>query len=139
LQGNPKFNTSVKDKKNFITSKKILIVDDEPDIVTSLKIGLQDNGFMVDTFEDPNLALSNFKSNVYDLCLLDVKMPKINGFELYEKLKEIDDKVKACFITAHEVYYESLKEIFPDMDCDCYVKPIKIDELIRRVKMHLEQ
>jgi two-component SAPR family response regulator len=59
-------------------------------------------------------------------------------FELYEKIRELDSKVKACFITAHEVYYDSLKEIFPDMDCDCYVKPIKIDDLVRRVKAQVD-
>jgi two-component SAPR family response regulator len=65
-------------------------------------------------------------------------MPQINGFELYEKIRELDSKVKACFITAHEVYYDSLKEIFPDMDCECYVKPINIDDLVRRVKKHVD-
>jgi DNA-binding response OmpR family regulator len=114
--------------------KKILLVDDEPDITFSLKIGLEDKGFEVHTFNDAVLALSNFKAGVYDIALLDVKMPKMNGFELYEKIREIDSEAKVCFITAHEVYYESLKEIFPDMDCDCYVKPININDLVRCVK-----
>ena len=121
------------------SNKKILLVDDEPDIIDSLKIGLEDNGFAVDTYTDSALALSDFKTDVYDLVLLDVKMPKINGFELYEKLREKDSKVNVCFITAHEVYYESLREIFPDMNCDCYVKPINIDDLVRRVKAQLDK
>jgi DNA-binding response OmpR family regulator len=120
-------------------NKKILLVDDEPDIIDSLKIGLEDNGFAVDTYTDSALALSDFKTDVYDLVLLDVKMPKINGFELYEKLREKDSKVNVCFITAHEVYYESLREIFPDMNCDCYVKPINIDDLVRRVKAQIDR
>jgi DNA-binding response OmpR family regulator len=119
------------------TMKRILLVDDEPDITNSLKIGLEDSGFVVDAFNDSVLALSNFKADVYDLALLDVKMPKINGFELYEKIRWIDSKVKACFITAYEVYYQSLREIFPDMDIDCYVKPINIDDLVKHVKVHL--
>jgi DNA-binding response OmpR family regulator len=119
--------------------KKILLVDDEPDILDSLKIGLEDNGFAVETYTDSVLALSNFKADVYDIVLLDVKMPKMNGFELYEKLREKDSKVNVCFITAHEVYYESLREIFPDMNCDCYVKPIDIDDLVRRVKAQLDK
>jgi DNA-binding response OmpR family regulator len=120
-------------------NKKILLVDDEPDIIDSLKIGLEDNGFAVDTYTDSALALSDFKTDVYDLVLLDVKMPKMNGFELFEKLREKDSKVNVCFITAHEVYYESLREIFPDMNCDCYVKPINIDDLVRRVKAQIDR
>jgi two-component system, OmpR family, response regulator ChvI len=120
-------------------NKKILLVDDEPDIIDSLKIGLEDNEFEVETYTDSVLALSNFKADVYDIVLLDVKMPKMNGFELYEKLREKDSKVKVCFITAHEVYYDSLREIFPDMSCDCYVKPINIDDLVRRVKAQIDK
>ena len=119
-------------------NKKILLVDDEPDIIDSLKIGLEDNGFAVDTYTDSVSALSDFKTDVYDIVLLDVKMPKMNGFELYEKIREKDSKVKVCFITAHEVYYESLREIFPDMNCDCYVKPINIDDLVGRVKAQID-
>jgi two-component system, OmpR family, response regulator ChvI len=135
-------NTNVDNENNNFSisrKKKILLVDDEPDITSSLKIGLEDNGFAVDIFNDAALALSNFKAGMYALVLLDVKMPQINGFELYEKIRELDSKVKACFITAHEVYYDSLKEIFPDMDCDCYVKSIKIDDLVRRVKAQVDR
>ena len=145
LQENKGYNGSTTgvDKENnnnfsILKKKKILLVDDEPDITSSLKIGLEDNGFAVDTFNDAVLALLNFKAGMYDLVLLDVKMPEINGFDLYEKIREIDSKVKACFITAYEVYYHSLKEIFPDIDYDCYVKPINIDDLVRHVKAHLD-
>jgi PleD family two-component response regulator len=74
-------------KFSILKKKKILLVDDEPDITSSLKIGLEDNGFAVETFNDAMLALSNFKTGMYDLVLLDVKMPQINGFELYEKIR----------------------------------------------------
>jgi two-component system, OmpR family, response regulator ChvI len=122
----------------MLKKNRILLVDDEPDVTSSLKIGLEDNGFVVDTFNDAQETLSNFKSGTYDLVLLDVKMPKMNGFELYEKITQIDNNVKACFITANEVYFNSLKEIFPDIGCDCYVKPISIDELVRRVKAYVD-
>lgn len=118
-------------------NNRLLLVDDEPDIIFTFKKGLEANGFVVDAFIDPVLALSNFKPGVYGLLLLDVKMPQINGFELYEKIRKIDSKVKACFITAHEVYYESLREIFPTMDLDCYVKPIEIEDLVNHIKAEL--
>jgi DNA-binding response OmpR family regulator len=118
-------------------SSRLLLVDDEPDVIFTFKKGLEAHGFVVDAFNDPVLALSKFKPGIYGLLLLDVKMPRINGFELYEKIKKIDSEVKACFITAHEVYYESLKEIFPTMDLDCYVKPIEIEDLVSHVKAEL--
>ena len=120
-------------------SSRLLLVDDEPDVIFTFKKGLEAHGFVVDAFNDPVLALSNFKPGVYGLLLLDVKMPQINGFELYEKIKKIDSEVKACFITAHEVYYESLKEIFPTMDLDCYVKPIQIEDLVNHVNQHINR
>lgn len=86
---------------------------DEPDIIFTFKNGLEANGFVVDDFDDPILALSNFKPGIYGLLFLDVKMPQINGFELYEKMRKIDSEVRGCFITAYEVYYESLKKYSP--------------------------
>ena len=71
---------------------RILIVDDEPDIAQVLKMGLERNGFAVDTYNDPLDVVSNFKADSYDLLLLDIKMPKMNGFELYSKLHQIDEK-----------------------------------------------
>ncbi len=118
-------------------SSRLFLVDDEPDVIFTFKKGLEAHGFVVDAFNDPVLALSNFKPGVYGLLLLDVRMPQINGFELYEKIRKIDSEVKACFITAHEVYYESLREIFPTMDLDCYVKPIEIEDLVSHVKAEL--
>jgi CheY-like chemotaxis protein len=79
---------------------RILLVDDEHDITFGLRIGLENNGFVVDAFNDPQEALSNFKAGLYDLSLIDVKMPKMNGFELYRELEKIDNKAKVCFITA---------------------------------------
>jgi CheY-like chemotaxis protein len=124
-----------------IAKPRVLVVDDEPDINLTFKTGLEANGFVVDAFSDPVLALSNFKPGVYDLLLLDVRMPQINGFELYEKLRKIDSNVKACFITAHDVYYQSLKEIFPaskEMLLSgakrVLRKPISINDLIETVE-----
>ena len=118
--------------------KRILLVDDEHDIIFALSKGLEDNGFVVDTFNDPQEALSNFKAGLYDLLLIDVKMPKMNGFELYEKIEKIDNKAKVCFITAFEVYYKSLRELFPTMKADCFIKkPITTDDLVERITTEL--
>jgi len=123
---------------DYSGNNRILLVDDEPDVIFTFKKGLEAHGFVVDAFKDPVLALSNFKPGTYDLLLLDVKMPQMNGFELYEKIKKIDSGVKACFITANEVYYESLREIFPTMDLDCYIKPIQIEDLVMHIKAELK-
>ena len=119
-------------KKN---NNRILLVDDEPDIALAFKIGLEDNGFVVDAFNDPELASANFKDGLYDLLLLDIKMPKMNGIEFYQRMKEIDKKVKVCFITASEIhYYEKItKELFPTLGVRRLIrKPIKIDRFSKR-------
>ena len=97
-------------------NKRILIVDDEEDIAYCFKIALECAGFIVDIFNDPIKSLSSYKAGVYDLSLLDIKMPQMNGFELYDKIKEIDDKVDVCFITAFEEYYDEIKKRFPHSD-----------------------
>lgn len=122
------------------SGKKILIVDDEPDVTGTFKLGLEESGFNVETFNDPETALSNFKPGKYDLLLLDIKMPKMNGFELYEKIKKIDGNAKVCFITAFEVYYQSLREQFPDTKIECYIKkPIQIADLSERLHAELAE
>jgi two-component system, OmpR family, response regulator ChvI len=116
-----------------LSPKKILIVDDEPDITLTLGKGLEQGGYEVHVFNDPLVALSNFKPDTYDLLLLDIKMPNMTGFELYRKLKEIDSKVKVCFITAFETYYEKFRqEFFPLEEIKGFIrKPIQIQDLIR--------
>jgi DNA-binding response OmpR family regulator len=79
--------------------RRILLIDDERDITLAFRAGLEDKGFIVETFNDPQEASSNFKVGLYDLLLVDVKMPKMNGFELYQEMEKIDNKVKVCFIS----------------------------------------
>jgi DNA-binding response OmpR family regulator len=116
---------------------RVLLVDDEPDLNLAVKIVLEENGFQVDTFTDPLLALENFRkeAGMYDLLMLDIKMPNMSGFELYKQIKKIDDKVKVCFLTAGEMDYEQFrKELFPALDKNCYIqKPIDTEMLIRRL------
>ena len=119
---------------------RILIVDDEPDIAQVLKMGLEKNGFAVDTYNDPLDAVYNFKADSYDLLLLDVKMPKMTGFELYSKLHQLDEKAKICFITAYEIYYDEFKRMFPKVKVECFIrKPVSIDNLARLIKDELQQ
>src|ERR671931_354233 len=125
-------------------NKRILLVDDESDITEILRVGLEDNGFRVDAFTDPQEALSSFKAGTYDLLLLDVRMPKLNGFELYEQIKKIDDdnnnKAKVCYITAYEINYEKIREEFPSLEVSCFIKkPIEIQDLVRRINAELEE
>jgi CheY-like chemotaxis protein len=87
------------------TKKRILVVNNEKDITTTLQVGLEDGGFDVDTFTDPLLAMKSFKPNYYDLVLIDIVMPVIDGFELHERLNKIDPNFKVCFLTASEMYH----------------------------------
>jgi DNA-binding response OmpR family regulator len=123
-----------------LPKNRILIVDDEQDIAQVLKMGLEKNGFAVDTYNDPLDVISNFKADSYDLLLLDIKMPKMNGFELYDKLRQIDEKAKICFITAYELYYDEFKRMFPKIKVECFIrKPVSINNLARLIKDELQQ
>jgi two-component system, OmpR family, response regulator ChvI len=124
-----------------MNKKRILIVDDDADILITYKKGLEESGlFEVDTYADPEEALSNFRTGLYDFLIIDIRMPKMDGFELYDKMKEIDNKVKVCFITAYEVNYKALRKIFPEPRLECFIqKPIEISNLRGRIKAELEQ
>ena len=128
--------TTIKEKP---LSKIILIVDDDPDVSTVFSIGLEDEGFEVYSYNDPLEALSNFKSNFYDLLLIDVNMPKMNGFELCTQILKFDVNVKICFITAGEINIEALREVHPTISVGCFIKkPVTIDYLVKRIKAELE-
>ncbi len=91
--------------------KRILLVDDESDVCFVLEKVLSEEGFVVDSYNDPLLALAKFKSHSYDLVILDIKMPDLNGFALYREIKRLDKKVKVCFLTAGEMY-DGYSDIF---------------------------
>jgi DNA-binding response OmpR family regulator len=118
---------------------RILVVDDEVDIGLVMKLGLEKEGFEVDVFNDPEAAKAHFKAGHYDLLLVDIRMPKINGFELYRELLKIDDKTKICFITAFEIYFDEFRRVFPKLKVDCFVrKPVSLAQLARIVRKELE-
>jgi CheY-like chemotaxis protein len=124
--------TNYNDKKN----KRILLVDDEQDVIYAIKKVLENSGFVVDSYNDPTLALSNFKLGLYDLLLLDIKMPKMNGFDLYQRIRKIDSNVKICFLTASELFYEEYRRVdaYPTLDKEYFIqKPLRTEELIRQL------
>jgi len=89
---------------------RILAIDDEPDLTMLCKMALEHYGFEVNTFNDPKEALSNYKPGYYDLVILDIKMPKMDGFELYHEIKKKDANAKVCFLTASELYYDEFRK-----------------------------
>jgi DNA-binding response OmpR family regulator len=119
-------------------SKTILLVDDDPDVTTVFSLGLQDEGFDVYSYNDPLEALSQFRPNFYDLLLMDINMPQMNGIELTRQILELDANVKVCFITAGEANIEVLRELYPTRSIGCYIKkPVTIENLVKRVKAEL--
>jgi DNA-binding response OmpR family regulator len=128
--------TTIEQKK---LSKVILIIDDDPDMTSIFSLGLQDEGFEVYAYNDPLDVLSQFRPNFYDLLLVDINMPKMNGIDLSRQLLELDSNVKICFITAGEANIEVLRELYPTRDIGCFIKkPVTIDQLVRRVRSELE-
>ena len=119
-------------------TKKILVIDDESDVTFTIKNILEDNRFAVDTFNDPILALNYYKVNLYDLIILDIKMPKMNGFELYIKIREKDPKVKICFLTAIATFNEEFRKtrlaLGKTINEDYFIqKPIKMEDLLKKL------
>ena len=142
---NKKSNTPIRtiQKDNYSNSlsvqeNRILLVDDEPDLATLFRLVLERSGFSVDVFNDPVLALSNYKTGAYNLLLLDIKMAQMTGFELFQKIRDKDKRVKVCFITAFEDYHNQFQELFPNLEVDCFIKkPIPSNELVKIVKAKL--
>jgi CheY-like chemotaxis protein len=118
-------------------TKRILVVDDEYDTNLTLKVVLEESGFEVDSYTDPQAALRNFKTGLYDLALIDMRMPVMNGFGLYNEIRKLDRKFKICFLTAAEdTYYETFrKQAYPNDDENCILrKPIENELLIKQIK-----
>jgi two-component system, OmpR family, response regulator ChvI len=129
--------------------KRILLVDDEPDITISISAVLESNDLEVTSYNDPGLALSSFKPHHYDLVMLDVKMPKIDGFELYNEIKKIDNQAQVCFITATDKNnYEGLEgperqsgdkeKLYCELKKDMFLqKPISNDDLVNEINKRI--
>jgi CheY-like chemotaxis protein len=120
--------------------KRILLVDDEPDHCMVYQIVLEDAGYECVSFTDSVKALQEFRPDYYDLVILDIKMPKLDGFTLCEKIRELDNTIQIIFVTAAEEYYENFrKQYYPalsnDININCLQKPITNEELMKIVDM----
>ncbi|MGB7956716.1 MAG: response regulator [Candidatus Nitrosopolaris sp.] len=113
--------------------KRILVVNDEKDINTTVRQVLETKGFKVDSYEDPHLALENFQRQYYDLVIIDNKMPQMNGFAFYKEVKALNKNVKTCFLTAADVQPEHFSDdTFPSPPPpNCFVRiPIENERLL---------
>ena len=135
-----------KEKRPFW--KRILIIDDDPDVTTTFKVGIENSNNYADdnktievyTYNDPLTALSEFESNFYDLALIDIYLPNMNGFQLCEKILHFDINVRVCFISNGEINREALREIYPAISLGCFMrKPVTIDYLVKRIRSELDQ
>jgi DNA-binding response OmpR family regulator len=135
------------EKKLSPFTKRILIVDDDPDITFTFnkafeganRISGNRSSFHVDTYNDPIVALSEFKPDFYDLMLIDINMPKMNGFDFCVKVFEVDVNLRVCFMSSGLINQEALREQYPSLSIGCFIKkPVTIENLIRRVKTELE-
>jgi DNA-binding response OmpR family regulator len=128
-------------------TKRILIVDDDPDITFTFKKAFEEVNrisgnkisFHISTYNDPLLALSEFKPDFYDLLLVDINMPKMNGFDFCVKVLEIDINPRVCFMSSEFINQEALREQYPSLSIGCFVrKPVTIEDLVKRVNAELD-
>ena len=133
----------IKDEQRFW--KRILIVDDDVGTTLAFKLGIKDSNIYTNrkievyTSNNPVIALSEFKPNFYDLLLVDIEMPDMNGFELSEKILAIDINVKVCYMSSAEINREALREVYPSLSLGCFIrKPVTIDYLVKRIMSELD-
>ena len=131
------------ESKKTSSPPRIMIVDDESDILSVIKRGLESkNDFMVDTFSKADDAIENFQDhppNYYDLVITDIRMPKVNGFELYRRIKDTNPNMKIAFITAFEINKEEFSKVIPSVNVTHFIsKPVSISKLREKIKSILE-
>jgi DNA-binding response OmpR family regulator len=124
-----------------IKRKRIMVVDDEYDLTLFYRISLEYYGFEVEIYNDPKKALSSFEPDYYDLIILDIKMPNMDGFELYKEIKEKDPNARACFLTASEFYNKEFRtREYHALNKELFIrKPIENKELVREINRLIEK
>ena len=121
-----------------MAKNKILFVDDDVDITTTMKMGLDSLGFEVDAFNDPEEALLQYRPNYYDAIVLDVRMVGMSGFELAKEIWSKEERAKICFLSAFEIYENEARKVFSNFKSHCFIKkPIAISALAKHVESHL--
>jgi CheY-like chemotaxis protein len=143
LMQKQEFNTLTKEQQRYW--KRILIVDDDSDVTVTFKAGIEENNndpntsIEVYTSNDPISALLEFKPSFYDLLLVDINMPHMNGFDLCEKILAVDINVRICFMSSVEINREALREVYPTLGLGCFIrKPVPIDYLLKRIRSELD-
>ncbi len=115
--------------------KRVMIVDDDNDCMFTIKIVLERYGFKVYSFNNAYSALESYRVSYYDLVILDVILPGMNGFQLYREIKKMDKNVKVCFLSAGQIFYGTYQDIFSEIDASYFIrKPIENQKLVRRVE-----
>ena len=136
IDGRSSFSPIHEDKSKH----RILCIDDEPNITKVLKIGLEKSGYIVDAYNHPKEALSSFRKNAYDLLLIDIRLPEINGIDLCNELLKIDRNVKVCFMTAYELQKAEVKKRVPALETECIInKPVSFNILISKINGQLNE
>jgi CheY-like chemotaxis protein len=119
---------------------RILVVDDAQDIASVIKQALEKGGFAVDAFTSPEEALDKFKPNYYSMLITDIRMPVMNGFQLYRQIRKMDSKIKVAFMTAFEINDDEFGKVLPSIDVKLFFKkPVHINDLVEKVKQQLSE
>jgi response regulator RpfG family c-di-GMP phosphodiesterase len=117
--------------------KKLLLIDDEPDIVYVMKRGLELHGFQIDAFNDPGKALEHFKPNYYHRIITDIRMPGMNGFELARKIWASDSNAQVCFSSCFEIQENEAKKVMPNLKTYCLIKkPVTPALVAKHIETH---
>ena len=118
----------------------IIVIDDDIGTALFFKICLEDEGYQVNIYNDPNSLLEEFEPGIYDLLITDIRMPRINGFELASRVRIMDSKIKICLATAFEEYYESIIKTYSNLSFNCIIrKPINKDKFLEIIKNRLSE
>jgi CheY-like chemotaxis protein len=123
--------------------KRILVVDDSADFILGLKSSLEsekESRFRVDTYDDPMLALQDFKPGLYDLLLIDFMMAKMSNYQLCDKIRHIDPEIRICYMSGTYPSFEEAREVFPELQTHCFIsKPIEMNDLKKRISIELKR